>query len=56
MIKSENEGRLKENLAALEGLDETQTDGGVRLTDEDMQRIDKLNKQQNIFMGWYNML
>ena len=56
MIKSENEGRLNENMAALKGLEETQEDGRVRLTDEDMQRIDKLNKQQNIFMGWYNML
>ena len=43
-------------MAALEGLQEIQEDGGARLTDEDMERIDKLNKQQNIFMGWYNML
>ena len=52
VIKSENEGRLKENLAALQ--DNSEDDGG-RLYEEDMKRIDQLNKNQNIFMGWYNM-
>ena len=53
VIKSENEGRLKENLAAVQ--DNLVEDGG-RLNEEDMKRIDLLNKNQNIFMGWYNML
>ena len=53
VIKSENEGRLKENLAALQDNSE---DNGGRLDEEDVKRIDQLNKNQNIFMGWYNIL
>ena len=29
---------------------------GAKLQSDDMLTIDKLNKNQNIFMGWYNML
>ena len=55
VIKSENEHRLKENLDAMNGLfDESQD--GVKLTHEDILTIDGLNKSQNIFAGWYNML
>ena len=56
VIKSENEGRLKENLAALRGLQDHSEEEGGRLNEEDVKRIDLLNKNQNIFMGWYNML
>ena len=55
VIKSENEGRLKENLDAMNGLfDDSQC--GIKLSNEDILAIDGLNKSQNIFMGWYNML
>ena len=51
VIKSENEVRLIENMNALKGeLD------GIRLSEEDISTIDNLNQNQNIFMGWYNML
>ena len=56
VIKSENEGRLKENLAALQGFQDSSEDESGRLNEEDVNRIDLLNKNQNIFMGWYNML
>ena len=29
---------------------------GAKLSSDDILTIDKLNKDQNIFMGWYNML
>ena len=29
---------------------------GAKLSSDDILTIDKLNKNQNIFMGWYNML
>ena len=29
---------------------------GAKLQSDDMLTIDKLNKNQNIFMGWYDML
>ena len=55
VIKSENEGRLKENMGAVNG----RTDDckvGAKLSSDDILTIDKLNKNQNIFMGWYDML
>ena len=55
VIKSENEGRLKENIDALKGVS-CDKDPGKRLSEADVARIDKLNKGQNIFLGWYNML
>jgi diketogulonate reductase-like aldo/keto reductase len=55
VIKSENERRLKENLDAMNGLfDDSQC--GVKLSNEDILTIDGLNKNQNIFMGLYDML
>jgi len=47
VIKSENEARLKENLEATRM---------KPLPEEDMERIDQLNKGQNIFLGWYDMM
>ena len=55
IIKSENEGRLKENINALKGLFDDSKSGGA-LSKEDISKIDTLNKGQSIFMGWYNML
>ena len=56
VIKSENEGRFRENMASLQELGDDTEEEGVRLDEADLKRIDKLNKNQNIFMGWYNML
>ena len=55
VIKSENEGRLKENKESLNGLAEDCKDS-AKLSSDDILTIDKLNKNQNIFMGWYDML
>lgn len=55
VIKSENEGRLKENMDAMNGVFNDIQDG-IKLSDQDLLKMDSLNKNQNIFMGWYNML
>ena len=55
VIKSENEGRLKENMDALKGLTKD-SESGVILSESDMSTINDLNRGQNIFLGWYNML
>jgi len=47
VIKSENEARLKENMATI---------NMNPLEKQDMERIDQLNKGQNIFLGWYDMM
>ena len=43
-------------MASLQGLGDDLEEQTVRLGEEDLKRIDQLNKNQNIFMGWYNML
>ena len=46
---------MKENKESLNGLAEDSKDS-AKLSSDDILTIDKLNKNQNIFMGWYDML